>query len=89
MVSFRTIVAALAVATVSTAPAFANHNNPWAGPDDILLSKKHDSKQEKSIGKPGQDEMRGNLRQEGAKTTGGPGRGSGGTGGKKGGGKKR
>jgi len=50
-----------ALALLST-PALAAHNNPWASEGDILLSKKHDDNQLKSVGTPGEDEMRGDMK---------------------------
>ncbi|MCO4843931.1 MAG: hypothetical protein KC439_13700 [Yoonia sp.] len=33
-------------------PVLANHGNPWAGEDDVVLSKYHDANQLKSVGTP-------------------------------------
>ncbi len=40
-------------------PVLANHGNPWAGEDDVVLSKYHDANQLKSVGTPGEEEMKG------------------------------
>jgi len=74
-------------------PAGAAHNNPWATPEDDVLAKKHDAKQEQSAGTPDEDEMSGTMdrnitSQPGNRGTGGagPGGGHGGGGGSMGGG---
>lgn len=58
----RTMLSVAAIAVMAS-PVFAAHNNPWAGSDDVVLGKKHDAKQEKSMSTPGEDEMRGEMRQ--------------------------
>ena len=54
-------VAAIALSLAFAVPASAAHNNPWATPEDDVLAKKHDGRQEKSADTPGQDEMRGTM----------------------------
>lgn len=49
----------LVLLTLSTAPVWADHGNPWAGPDDEVKSQFHDANQEKSLNTPGEDEMHG------------------------------
>lgn len=49
----------LVLLTLSVAPVFADHGNPWAGPDDNVKSQFHDENQEKSLNTPGEDEMYG------------------------------
>ncbi|WP_372922765.1 hypothetical protein [Roseovarius sp.] len=72
----------LVLSILTTAPALAAHNNPWATPEDTVLGKNHDANQEQSMGRPGEDEMRGDMMQtdNGATERGGSGRGSGGSG---------
>lgn len=53
------MMAGLVAGLVSVAPAMAAHNNPWAGQDDTVLARNHDENQAQSIGKPGEDQMRG------------------------------
>jgi uncharacterized membrane protein YgcG len=77
--SILIVAAVIAVATGTVVSA--DHNNPWATAGDIVLSKNHDSNQLKSLDTPGEDEMRGNMNQNGASKTGGN-RGSGGSGSK-------
>ncbi|SFL06731.1 hypothetical protein [Celeribacter marinus] len=48
-----------AVLGLLAAPVFADHGNPWATEDDVVLSQYHDINQAKSIGTPGENEMRG------------------------------
>jgi hypothetical protein len=64
-------ILAVAVATLVSTPALAAHNNPWAKTTDTLLAKSHDDNQEKSLGKPGQDQMQGDMAQKGAGNLGG------------------
>ncbi len=47
------------LAMLGSAPAVADHGNPWAGPDDEVQSQFHDANQAKSVGRPGENEMRG------------------------------
>ena len=49
----------LVLLTLSVAPVFADHGNPWAGPEDDVKSQFHDENQEKSLNTPGEDEMHG------------------------------
>jgi hypothetical protein len=77
---------ATAVIGVSANPAFAAHGNPWAEDDDVVFSQFHDENQVKSIGTPGQDEMRGDRALTGAGKVGSANRGSGGGAGNGGGG---
>jgi len=65
------IALAVALAALS-GPVHAGHNNPWATPDDVILSKKHDANQVKSADTPGEDEMRGAVTQAGSGKVGGP-----------------
>lgn len=53
-----TFATAIGIALMS-APVQAEHANPWAGEDDTVLAKNHDTNQARSIGTPGEDEMRG------------------------------
>ncbi|MBV7392579.1 hypothetical protein [Mameliella sediminis] len=55
-----TLAAALGLVLMSGA-ALASHANPWATADDTVLEKYHDANQAKSIGTPGEDEMRGAM----------------------------
>ena len=81
-------IAALALA----GPAMASHNNPWAEEGDVLLAKNHEQNQAKSIGTPGEDEMKGEMHQNVSDNAGGgfggegPADGTGHQGGGKGGG---
>lgn len=52
------------LAVMAATPLFADHNNPWATPEDTLLAKNHDENQEQSIGTPGEDEMHGVMVQD-------------------------
>lgn len=67
--------AALIASVISTTAVNAAHNNPWAGPDDTVLAKKHDTNQAKKPG-TGQDEMRGDQAQTGAERDGNRGQGA-------------
>lgn len=67
----KKIALAIALASVVTSPAVAAHNNPWATTQDTILGKKHDENQEKSVGKPGQDQMQGTMAQNGSANVGG------------------
>ncbi len=58
----RTLVAAFAALAFLGTPSLAAHNNPWASEGDVLLSRNHDDNQLKSVGTPGQDEMRGEMK---------------------------
>lgn len=49
------------VLTLLASPALADHGNPWATADDVVLSQFHDANQARSVGTPGEDEMRGAL----------------------------
>lgn len=51
-------------------PVLADHGNPWAGEDDVVFSKYHDANQLKSVGTPGEDEMKGVVAQNGTIRTG-------------------
>lgn len=44
--------------------AQAGHANPWAGVDDVVQEQYHDTNQSRSIGTPGQDEMKGLVTQD-------------------------
>jgi hypothetical protein len=81
MKTTRTLILGAVIAVATGPAALAAHNNPWATEDDVVLAKKHDANQLRSIGTPGEDEMRGNMKQTGASTTGGGNRGGGGSGG--------
>lgn len=59
----KKIALSVALVSLSVSPVLAAHNNPWAGADDTVLAKNHDGNQEKSIGTPGEDEMRGQMNQ--------------------------
>ena len=83
----KLVLSVTMIATLAT-PLYAAHNNPWATDVDVVLGKKHDANQAKSIGTPGQDEMRGEMRQDtdpsvghGPQGHGGGGQASGGKGG--------
>ncbi len=80
----KTIAVASAIACFAVAPSFADHGNPWAGPEDEVNSQFHEENQEKSLNTPGEDEMRGNLVRSAFGKTGGTagkgGRGQGGRG---------
>ncbi|WP_323772134.1 hypothetical protein [Antarctobacter sp.] len=56
----HTFAVTLSLVVLSGA-AQADHGNPWATADDTVLSKNHDANQAKSVGTPGEDEMRGAL----------------------------
>ncbi len=56
----KTLVLAGGLAVLS-APALANHANPWATEDDEVLAQFHDVNQAKSIGTPGEDEQNGRM----------------------------
>lgn len=77
-IQFLAPALASAVIGVSATPAFAAHGNPWAEDDDVVFSQFHDENQVKSIGTPGQDEMKGDRALTGAGKTGSANRGSGG-----------
>jgi hypothetical protein len=53
-----------ALAVIAATPVLADHNNPWATPEDTLLAQNHDDNQEQSVGTPGEDEMRGVMVQD-------------------------
>jgi len=57
----KTILSVVILLVASSAQAA--HNNPWATPEDDVLAKNHEQNQEKSIGTPEQDEMRGIMNQ--------------------------
>ena len=67
----KKIALAFALVSVVASPAVAAHNNPWATTQDTILGKKHDENQEKSVGKPGHDQMQGTMAQKGSGTVGG------------------
>jgi hypothetical protein len=54
----KTIMLAGAMAMLSGV-ALADHGNPWATEDDVVLSCYHEENQARSIDTPGEDEMRG------------------------------
>jgi hypothetical protein len=54
----------LVLLTLSVAPVVADHGNPWAGPDDEVKSQFHDANQEKSLDRPGEDEMHGQTNRK-------------------------
>lgn len=58
MTNMTTLGVALGLALMSGA-AQADHANPWATAEDTVLAKNHDANQARSIGTPGEDEMRG------------------------------
>lgn len=59
-ISLMAIAAALTLGGVANAA----HNNSWADADDVVMAKKHDSRQEKSANTPGEDEMKGDMRRD-------------------------
>lgn len=92
----NTILLAGAMAMMSGV-AFADHGNPWATEDDVVLSRYHDENQARSIDTPGEDEMRGRMVQPASGKIGGErsggksegaGRNGGGGGAKSGGGQR-
>jgi hypothetical protein len=56
-----TLATALALGALMAGPALADHANPWATPEDTVLSQFHDDNQARSVGTPGEDEMRGAM----------------------------
>lgn len=55
-----TLAATAAALTMAVSlPVQADHANPWATEEDSVLAKNHDANQARSIGTPGEDEMRG------------------------------
>ncbi|SNR55869.1 hypothetical protein [Puniceibacterium sediminis] len=82
-------LALTAILTFLAAPVLADHANPWAGEGDTVLSKNHEANQQKSVGTPGEGEMRGAMVQkargklEGFAGSGGAGKSRGGKGGRK------
>ncbi|WP_139792778.1 hypothetical protein [Pseudophaeobacter leonis] len=79
-IQFLAPALATAVIGVSANPAFADHGNPWAEEDDVVRSQFHDVNQAKSVGTPGQDEMKGAMVQSAQGKQGSANRGSGGVG---------
>jgi hypothetical protein len=61
----KKLAVGLVLSVLATAPALAAHNNPWATPEDTVMGKNHDANQEQSMGRPGEDEMRGDMAQDG------------------------
>jgi hypothetical protein len=59
----KTTILGVMVSVAMAGAAVAAHNNPWTDDLNTVLSKAHDTNQAKSEGKPGQDEMRGNMNQ--------------------------
>ncbi|WP_420324803.1 hypothetical protein [Mameliella sp.] len=55
----KTMLAAAIGFALISASVQADHANPWAGEDDTVLSRNHDANQARSIGTPGENEMRG------------------------------
>ncbi|WP_421904558.1 hypothetical protein [Mameliella sp.] len=55
----KTMLAAAIGFALISASVQADHANLWAGEDDTVLSKNHDANQARSIGTPGENEMRG------------------------------
>ncbi|CUH77624.1 hypothetical protein [Tropicibacter naphthalenivorans] len=49
--------------TLTAGAALAGHANPWTTDTSILLEQYHDTNQARSIGTPGEDEMRGVMTQ--------------------------
>jgi hypothetical protein len=76
-----TLAMILTCTLMSAGMAQADHNNPWAGENDVTLSKNHDANQARSIGTPGEDEMRGVMTRSAKGKLGGTGAGKGGQGG--------
>ncbi|SNS95476.1 hypothetical protein [Antarctobacter heliothermus] len=79
-----TMTLAIGLAMLSGAVQ-ADHANPWATAEDTVLSKNHDANQAKSVGTPGEDEMRGAMTRAARGKTGDAQGYGGGTGGGKGG----
>ena len=52
MKTTRTLILGAVIAVATGPAALAAHNNPWATEDDVVLAKKHDANQLKSIGIP-------------------------------------
>lgn len=84
----------LVLLTLSTAPVWAAHGNPWAGTDDEVNAQFHDVNQAKSLNTPGEDEMHGQTNRNvspnaGAGAAGHASAGAGSSGGGQGGGGQR
>jgi len=74
----KTLIVVAALCGALAVPAHADHNNPWATADDVVLSKNHEANQAKSADTPGNDEMRGVMvRSAHGKLGTAPGRGRG------------
>lgn len=56
--------ALLAMIFLSAGGAWAGHANPWASEGDILQMQYHEENLAKSVGTPGEDEMRGIMVQK-------------------------
>jgi hypothetical protein len=59
----KTLLTLAAILGSLAAPAVADHANPWASDTDTVLSKNHDTNQARSADTPGEDEMRGAMKQ--------------------------
>lgn len=57
----KTLLGCAAVVVMTMQPALADHANPWATDDDVVLSRFHDDNQARSADTPGEDEMRGKM----------------------------
>jgi hypothetical protein len=57
----KTLLGFAALVAMTVSPALANHANPWATGDDVVLSRFHDENQARSADTPGEDEMRGKM----------------------------
>ncbi|MHA6264938.1 hypothetical protein ACXYMO_17200 [Arenibacterium sp. CAU 1754] len=56
---FLVPVLAAAVLSANAGAGYAAHANPWADDGDVVQEQFHDVNQGKSVGTPGEDEMRG------------------------------
>ena len=54
-------LAMIAALCIAGDAALAAHANPWAGEDDEVNAQFHDENQARSVGTPGEDEMRGTM----------------------------
>ncbi|EPX86929.1 hypothetical protein [Salipiger mucosus] len=59
MSSKHILGAAFCVACTLGSAVAASHANPWATSDDEVTSQYHEANQARSIGTPGEDEMKG------------------------------
>jgi len=57
----KTILGCAVVVVMTMSSALADHANPWATDDDVVLSRFHDDNQARSADTPGEDEMRGKM----------------------------